>query len=128
MNFTTANAMIKLKLEHNKHIIDLLNIESKIAKLEMIIKMRLVIFNTNYIEDLNKINLIEKKQLYEYDLDREKLSRDMTSALNNRDVNISDIQLDTINLKNSFLSKLELINKLNECIPTSGFIANYKLM
>lgn len=126
MQYTSANLMTKTKIERNKLLQTLLGINIKIAKLEMIIKMRFVTYTTGYIESLKKINEIEKKQLNEYCINRERLVNYMVDALNKNDFKFDDLKLDIIKLKDCLFDNLSALNYLNQNIPTTGIITNFK--
>lgn len=126
MNYTSANKMVKLKLDRNKQLIRILNIESKIAKLEMVKRVRLVVFNNMYIEGLEKINTIEQNQLITYSLERENEIILITNDLNSKDIQIEDLQADILKLQKDFLQVISEINTMNASIPTHGIITNYR--
>lgn len=125
MHFTTANTMVKLKLRRNEQIINLLNIETKIAKLEMLMRYRLVTHNTTYVTRLQEINDIERQQLNIYDLSREHNIKVLTTNLNNFDIELDTLKKDILDLKYKFIDILALVNDINSTIPEGGIITNF---
>lgn len=127
MLFTTANDMIKLKIKRNFNILEMLELESKISKLEMLIRYRLLKSNAIYIEEIKKITAVEVKQLNEYSLCREAEILKLTYNLNNIDFNIAELQSEIRDLKNQCVAIMDKIDKLDANIPENGFVTNIRI-
>lgn len=125
--FTTANEMVKQKMKRNLCIVNLLEIENKIIKLEMILKYRLVTHNSQYIDKLKKINSIEIFQLSEYKLSREYEINLLIDELNESSLDTSDIQDDLDKLKKQCKEIIANIYILSNSIPIIGIITNYRI-
>lgn len=126
MSINTAHDISKIKIKRNKDLLTLLEIENKIVKLEMVAKYRLIAHNMKYIEEINKIIDIERKQLYEYDIGRNNEIKSITNTINNMDVNIDDITRDIKALKPIFIKTIDNIQMLTRCIPDIILINNIK--
>lgn len=124
--YTTTYQLTQIKLKRNANMVNLLNLESKIAKLEMIISYRRVIHNTQYADMLDKINEIERKQLYDYSIDRENKVKLLTDKVNEMNSNIEDIKQEIVPLKHKFLETITAINSLNSSIPDKVYVCNKK--
>jgi uncharacterized protein YlxW (UPF0749 family) len=127
MLFTTANDMIKLKIKRNFNILEMLELESKISKLEMLIRYRLLKSNAAYIKEIKKITAVEVRQLNEYSLSREAEILKLTCSLNNIDFNIAELQSEIRDLKNQCIAVIDKINKLDESIPENGSVTNIRI-
>ena len=127
MNFTTANSMVKIKIERNDTIKTVLELENKIAKLEMVIKYRLLKHNSIYIEILDKINDIEKNQLYEYSLYREDQVTKLTNDINQMNYGIADIKKEINELKTNYNKMINRVLELDKSIPDYRLITNVKI-
>lgn len=125
MKFTTAYHYVKTKMDRNKYLIEVFEIESKIAKLEMVIRLRLLKQNEKYVETLKNINEIESMQLYEYSLDREKEVKILTDIINNTSLSVDDIKKDIIHLSMKCAHMLSMVNILNSAIPNNISVYNY---
>ena len=126
MLYTTAYHITRIKLERNENLIKLMNLESKISKLEMIIQYRRVTHNAKYVEILNKINDIERKQMYDYSIAREHEVRELTRQANDMTAEIDDIKNDILPLKNQFMETIMNIRTLNDSIPDNAYIIRDK--
>lgn len=124
MKITTAYPFIKTNIERNKKLIDLFNIESSVAKLEMVAKLRVIKRNEKYIETLNEINKIEAKQLYEYSVKRAAEVAKLTEIINKRELELSDIKADILRLVEKSLEVVGVINALNASVPDMTYITN----
>lgn len=124
MQCTTAYNLIRIKLKRNDELITLLDIENKMSKLEMLVVYRRLKHNTAYIDLLNKINDIERQQLYTYDLERESEIKTITDTINNMDPNIIELRSDIMSLKPQFMEAIKNIHNLNESIPNEVYVYN----
>lgn len=125
-NIDTSHNLTKLKINRNKNLITMLEIENKIIKLEMVIKYRLLVHNMKYIEELNKINDIERKQLYEFDIQRHINIKELTHGINNMNISVDDVKKDIMSLKPVFLKTVDSIKTLTKCMPKTVIIHNIK--
>ena len=119
--------MIKQKIKRNFNVLEIIELENKITKLEMIIKYRLLKYNDAFVKEIKKINQIEVQQLYQYSLEREAEIINLTNNINSLELNIKDIQNEINEMKNQCLFIIDKINKLDEEIPLSGFISNLEI-
>lgn len=125
--FTSAHTMVKLKIQRNRKIINLLEIENKIIKLEMVSRHRLLNHNNAHIQQVNKIINVETEQLLEYKLHREEYVTDLTNEINDTTLDVETLQSEINELKNQFKIITTEIKQINETIPVLTYIINYKI-
>jgi len=107
----------------------ILTLEIKIAKLEMVIKHRLVSHNTEMLTLLKKATDLEFKQLYESsDLRAKEVCR-LINKFEVSFVDIKDIKLELAQYKKEYMSTFDKINKnKNELSNLLNFAIDSKNM
>lgn len=114
---TEIDKITLLKIERNNIMQDILIIQEKIVKLEMVIKYRMLKKCTEKQELLKKINGIEHMQLYNYDFSREHQIIEMTNQINIIDINTNDIKKDMADLIDQYHKSVEKIKIIQSNIP-----------
>ena len=109
----------KLKIKRNNTVIHFLEMENKITKVEMVVKYRLLKYNTDYIAELKKINELELLQMNNYDFGREYDINLIVNNLNKSDLKISDLESDLLVLKKECIRILNDLCVLNRKILNS---------
>ena len=109
----------KLKIKRNNTVIHFLEMENKITKVEMVVKYRLLKYNTDYIAELKKINELELLQMNNYDFGREYDINLIVNNLNKSDLKISDLETDLLVLKKECIRILNDLCVLNRKILNS---------
>lgn len=109
----------KLKIKRNNTVIHFLEMENKITKVEMVVKYRLLKYNTDYIAELKKINELELLQMNNYDFGREYDINLIVNNLNKSDLKISDLESDLLVLKKECIQILNDLCVLNRKILNS---------
>jgi hypothetical protein len=101
----------KLKIKRNKLMESVLTLEVKIAKLEMVIKHRLINHNAEMLTLLKKATDLEFKQLFEH---KETRAKEITKIINEFEgsyVDIKDIKLELKQYRNEHINIFDKINK-----------------
>lgn len=125
--YTTAKELINLKLQRNKLFTELIEIENKIIKLDMIIKYRALKFNVDRIKMIQQINEIENRQLKEYSLDREAEVNKLIESIS-KPCDIESIKKEINDLRAEYASHLLKIEEINIKIPQRGVVTNFKFV
>ena len=128
LEFTTATELVKLKIEKNKKMIELLDTENKILKKEMLLRYKLVEFNNERIKDIEKINDIEKQQLNNYSLVRESEVSVIIDIINNAKIDVQDIISTRAQLYNDKNTLMREIQTLESQIPEKTMVTNLKFV
>ncbi len=125
--YSTAKEMIDFKIERNNLFLELIEIENKIIKSDMIIKYRALKYNSERVEMIQKINDIEKNQLKEYSLEREsevnKLIEDISKPCD-----VESIKKEINDLRVQYSQQLLKIEEINSKIPHRGVVTNFKFV
>jgi hypothetical protein len=125
--YTTAKELIDFKIQRNNLFLELIEIENKIIKLDMIIKYRALNYNSERVKMIQTINDIEKNQLKEYSLEREsevnKLIEDISKPCE-----VESIKKEINELRIEYSKQLLKIEEINSKIPLRGVVTNFKYM
>lgn len=125
--YTTAKELINLKLQRNKLFTELIEIENKIIKLDMIIKYRALNFNNERVKMIQQINEIENKQLKEYSLDRESEVNKLIENIS-KPCDVGSIKKEINDLRAEYANHLLKIEEINIKIPQRGVVTNFKFV
>lgn len=121
-----TSEITKLKIKRNLCIVELLEVENKVVKVEMVQKYRLLKYNTEYIVNLKKVIAFEVQQLADYKVSREYDIKWIVDGLNNNDLQLDDLQKDLRKLKDECKCIMEKLNNINDIVPLFGYIATHK--
>ena len=124
MKISTAYPIVRIKIERNNALINLFELKSKVLKLEMILRLRHLQQNDQYIKLINDINVIERRQLYEYTLDRENEVKRITNLINTVEVNIKDLEKDLLDCAMKGVEIVGKIDRLSRSIPDVIYVNN----
>lgn len=127
LKFSSAEDIVKTKIERNNLMTKLLGLQNEIMKREMTARYRLMKINEQRIKNIEKINSIENKQIIEYTKIRECEIASLTNLVNEQ-ANISDLIFEIESIKKEYDSLLTQINDLNGKIPNNAVITNYSLV
>ena len=124
MKISTAYPIVRIKIERNNALINLFELKSKVLKLEMILRLRHLQQNDQYIKLINDINVIERRQLYEYTLDRENEVKRITNLINTVEVNVKDLEKDLLDCAMKGVEIVGKIDRLSRSIPDVIYVNN----
>jgi hypothetical protein len=105
------NEITKLKIKRNKLMENVLTLEVKIAKLEMVIKHRLISHNAEMLVLLKHATDLEFKQLYEHKESRAKEIIKIINEFEGSYVDIKDIKQELKQYRNEHVSIFDKLNK-----------------
>jgi hypothetical protein len=126
MKISTANKITKIKIIRNFYLINLFKMQESVLKKEMVIKFRCLSSIGDKITDINKVNSIERKQINEYNLERETEILLLTNSVNSvPDINCLKTELKELNEKIN--NVMCIIFELNKLIPESTYVYNFEL-
>jgi hypothetical protein len=126
LNIASTYTLCKTKIKRNDEIISLLELDNKICKLELVLCYRKIKNNVNRIKKINEINEIERKQIYDYTFERNKVIEDMTAFLNQMDNNITDLKIERDELIKQMYIIGDHIKLINNSLPNTIFIGPEK--
>lgn len=109
----TFNEITKLKIRRNKLMESVLTLEVKIAKLEMVMKHRMISHNGEKITLLKNATDLELKQLYEHKKTRTKEIEKIINKYEGSFVDINDIKLELKQYKEEYLDISDKIDRNN---------------
>lgn len=118
--------LTKLKIKRNLHIVELLELENKIVKVEMVQKYRLLQYNIKYIAKLKKVIGLEAQQLAQFKIGREYDIKLLVDELNQDTLQIQDLDTDLTTLKNNCITVIQKINGMNDEVPLFAYITGYE--
>lgn len=127
MHVASTYTLCKTKIKRNEEMINLIELDNKICKLELVLCYRKINNNIERIKKINEINNIERKQMYNYTYERNQTIDDMTHYLNNMDNNIIDLKSERNEIINQMYNISESIKTLNESLPNTIFIGPEKM-
>lgn len=120
MFFSNNHVLARNKLKRNNGLIILLELETKIAKLEMRMMFRRITHNTKFIEILNQLNVLERKQMIKYDVIREYDIKILTASLNDMEIKTDDIKKEVAEIKPLFNEAAGKLEELNNKVYTTA--------
>ena len=121
--YTNKTIGIQIKAHYYNYNLEL---DNKISKLELVLCYRKIKNNINRIQKINEINDIERKQIYDYTFERNKIIEDMTAFLNQMDNNIADLKIERDELIKQMYIIGDRVKLINNSLPNTIFIGPEK--
>ncbi len=125
MKFSSLSAHIEQKILRNNLLIQIFELEQKIAKAEMVIRLRILKHNENNIKTLSSINSLEKEQQMEFSIDREYKIRELIYEINTKRVDIEELNKEVDENNKKIQDLFKQINSINLNIPIAKLVINY---
>lgn len=126
ITYTTAKEMLNLKIQRNKLFLELIEIENKIIKADMVIKYRALNHNAERIKMINEINEIESDQYKEYSLERENRVNSLIEQIS-KPCDVGLIKKEIDDLKEEYSHQMLKIQEINSKIPETGVVTNFRV-
>jgi hypothetical protein len=129
LSLSDAREFVSKKLTRNDNLIELFKLYDQILDEEIKIKCDLKKFYAGEIEELVKINRVEKLQLNEYDIIRQNI---VNTEMKNLGIyiktdNVRQCQKKIKSIKSEIIYRASVINNIQELIPDTGVVTNYKI-
>lgn len=124
--YTTAKEMLDLKIQRNNLFLELIEIENKIIKLDMVIKYRALNHNLERVKIIQEINEIDNEQYREYSLERENRVNSLIEKIS-MPCDIGSIKKEINELSEQYSHQLLKIEEINLKIPQTGVVTNFRV-
>lgn len=124
--YTTAKEMLDLKIQRNNLFLELIELENKIIKLDMVIKYRALNHNLERVKIIQEINEIDNEQYREYSLERENRVNSLIEKIS-MPCDIGSIKKEINELSEQYSHQLLKIEEINLKIPQTGVVTNFRV-
>lgn len=118
--------MLDLKIQRNNLFLELIELENKIIKLDMVIKYRALNHNLERVKIIQEINEIDNEQYREYSLERENRVNSLIEKIS-MPCDIGSIKKEINELSEQYSHQLLKIEEINLKIPQTGVVTNFRV-
>jgi hypothetical protein len=114
-----------IKYKRNKVLLEIIEKQSKILKLKMVLMYRIITFNAEYTETLKIINGLEERQVMKYDVMLEYDINMLMDKLNDMQCDTKSIDSDIATLETEVVSATESLRSLNSMVKSYTTYSQY---
>jgi hypothetical protein len=114
-----------IKYKRNKVLLEIIEKQSKILKLKMVLMYRIITFNAEYTETLKIINGLEERQVMKYDVMLEYDINMLMDKLNTMQCDTKSIDSDIAISETEVVSATESLRSLNSMVKSYTTYSQY---